>query len=97
MHGMKQPIRIHMLAGNDEYTAEASLGKLAAHLTQRLAASCSISRAKDCGTELPELGPLATADVLVIFCKRIRLPDDQLETIRAWCHTGRPVSGKGRF
>ena len=90
---MPDPLPIHMLAGNDEYRAAESLDRLADHLRVSGVASCTMSRGKDSGDHLPNLDALASAQVLVVFCKRITLPNDQLQAIQDWCAAGRPIVG----
>ncbi|MFP4057832.1 MAG: ThuA domain-containing protein [Candidatus Brocadiia bacterium] len=88
-----KPLRAHMLSGSREYKSEASLATLRGHLESQYHVACTLSRGKDKGRELPGLEALDEADVLVVFCRRMRLPDDQLARIQAWCRAGKPVVG----
>lgn len=86
-------MKIHMLSGNAEYKSQECLTKLAGHFTQHYGWTCTMSRGTDRGAELPDLGELDSADVLVVFCKRMTLPAEQLGKIQAWCRAGKPVVG----
>jgi len=89
----QMPLRVHMLSGSGEYKSEQSLRKLKAYLEKHYDAICTLSLGKDKGKDLPDLDKLDQADVLVVFCRRMRLPGDQLRRIKDWCKAGKPVIG----
>lgn len=43
--------------------------------------------------QFPDLSILEKADLLVIFCRRLALPDGQMQQIKDYIHQGRPVMG----
>lgn len=90
---MKQPLRVHMIAGSEEYDAAASLEEMARHLEALGLARCTLSCAEDRGDDVPELERLHDADVVLVFCRRVTLPPSQLAMLKAWCDAGRPVVG----
>ncbi len=89
-----EPLRVHMISGSREYRSEPSLEQFAAFLEQNYRVRCTISRAKD-GSRgpLPNLEALDEADVLLVFCRRLRPPEEQTDRIRRWCEQGKPVVG----
>ena len=47
-------------------------------LEEHLHARCTLLVGKDKGDNLPDLAPLADADVMVVFTRRVQLSDEQL-------------------
>jgi len=88
-----EPLRVHMLSGTKEYESEPSLVKLKEHLEKSYQVACTISRGHDGCTEFPGIEALDRADVLVVFCRRTRPVEQQLEKIKKWCAEGKPVVG----
>jgi type 1 glutamine amidotransferase len=86
-------LKVYMISGCREYKSELSLTALKAHLEEHYNATCTLSLGKDGGKELPGTEALDGADVLLVFCRRMKLPEDQLAPIKAWCAAGRPVVG----
>lgn len=86
--------RIHMLSGSKEYRSEETLIKLAEYLSGSGIAQCGISAGEEKGTTLPGLlENISSIDVLLVFCKRMELVDEQLAAIQNWCRECRPVIG----
>jgi type 1 glutamine amidotransferase len=92
INALGAPLRIHMISGSEEYRSEASLKEFAAYLRQS-GIECSASWAKDKGTRLPNLGPLPPADLLIVFARRLTLPEEQMKIVRAHWEAGKPVIG----
>ena len=44
-------------------------------------------------SQFPNLSDLDTADLLVVFCRRLALPDDQMNRIKKFIEDGNPVMG----
>lgn len=86
------PLHIHMISGSREYRSEESLLGWKAQLERR-GVRVTISLGDDGGRGFPELHHLQQADLLVVFARRNRLPEDQLAQIRGWFEAGRPVIG----
>jgi hypothetical protein len=75
--------RIHMLSGSKEYQSIDVLPKLAEYLAGSGIAQSSISGGEEKGTTLPGLlQNIGDIDVLLVFCKRMELEDEQLTV--AW-------------
>lgn len=86
------PLKIHIISGSEEYKSEASLKEFSAYLQQQ-GLECSASWGKDKGKELPNLEPLARADVMIVFARRLTLPEEQMKLIRAHWEAGKPIVG----
>jgi len=87
------PLRVHMISGSKEYESERTLKAFQTHIEARYSVKCTLSLADDGGRDAPGLEAIDSADVLLVFCRRLRLPEDQIGKIRAWCAAGKPVVG----
>lgn len=88
-----EPLRLHFLSGSKEYKSEPSLKALIEDLEKRYRVQCSASWGKDKGTSLDNLGALKKADLMVVFCRRQKLPEEQMAIIRNHYESGKPVIG----
>lgn len=87
-------VRLHFLAGSREYHAAESLTAWAAALERSRTVRCHVSTATDKQrTPVAGLDQLADADLLVLFCRRLALPDSQLQQLRDYLESGRPILG----
>lgn len=86
------PLRVHLISGSAEYKSEASLQEFAAHL-RSFGLECTASWGQDKGKSLPNLAALPGADVMIVFARRLALPDEQMKLIRAHWEAGKPVIG----
>jgi type 1 glutamine amidotransferase len=82
-----------MISGSREYKPEPSLKAWKKHLEATYRVSCTLTLARDKGKELPGIGALEKADLLVVFCRRISAPDEQTRKVKTWCKAGKPVIG----
>ena len=87
------PLKVHFISGSREYRSEESLTAFQKYLEARYRAVCTWSRGQDKGTLLLNLQALDTCDVLLIFCRRLRLSPAQTERIKAYCLAGKPIVG----
>lgn len=85
-------LRVHIISGSEEYKSEPSLKEFSAYLQQR-GIECTASWGKDKGKTLPNLEPLARADVMLVFARRMTLPEEQMKLIRAHWEAGKPIVG----
>ena len=88
-----EPLRIHVLSGSKEYKSETSLKGFIADLEERYHVLCSASWGTDKGTSLDNLESLKKADLMVVFCRRLKLPEEQMAIIRSHYEGGKPVIG----
>ncbi|MEX2382927.1 MAG: ThuA domain-containing protein [Opitutales bacterium] len=89
----EDPLRIHLISGSNEYKSAESLPLWQAQLEDRYNVHVTRSFGEDAGNDLPGLEDLEDADVMVVFARRITLPEDQLAKIQAHCEAGKAVIG----
>lgn len=87
------PLRIHLLSGAAEYNSEASLREFAKFLEAHYTVQCTASWAGDKGNTVDGLDQLPQADLLVVFARRLDLPEDQMKPIRQHWEQGKPIIG----
>ena len=88
-----RPLRIHMISGSGEYKSEPSLTEFKKFVEEGYRVECTLTLGKDGGADLPGIEALDRADVLVVFCRRMKPPQEQLERVKKWCAAGKPVVG----
>jgi type 1 glutamine amidotransferase len=82
-------LKIHLI-GVGEYEAAQSLAGFKKHLEQDYRVECTASLGGN-GKKLDNLDPLKTADLLVIFARRLNLPEEQMAILREHWQKGRPI------
>jgi type 1 glutamine amidotransferase len=87
------PLTIHVLSGSKEYRSEESLKPFCADLEKRYNVTVTASWGKDGGNHLDNLDDLAKADVLLLFARRLKLPESEMKLIRAHWEAGKPIVG----
>jgi type 1 glutamine amidotransferase len=88
----KSVLRVCLISGSAEYKSDESLPKLQAYLEKKYPVKCSRAFAKS-ETDLPGLEGLDTCDVAVLFTRRLKLEGDQLERLKKYCLSGKPLVG----
>jgi type 1 glutamine amidotransferase len=87
--GEEPALKIHLL-GAGEYKPVESLTAFKAHFEKDFRVECTTSFGKD-GKSLPNLEQLKDADVMVVFLRRMNLPEEQMALIRAHWEKGKPI------
>ena len=87
------PLRIHMISGSGEYRSEPSLRAFAEHLDARYRVEVSASWVKDSAKSLPDVDKIPGADLLIVFARRLDLPESEMEVLRAHWRGGKPLIG----
>lgn len=82
-------LKIHLI-GVGEYDAAKSLAEFKKHLEQHYRVECTASLGGN-GKKLDHLDPLKSADVLVIFARRMSLPEEQMAILRDHWDKGKPI------
>jgi type 1 glutamine amidotransferase len=85
------PLAVHLLSGSEEYASDNSLRSWAEHLQARYGITSIVSNGPDRATFVPNLESLPQADVLVVFCRRWELTDEQAAQIMDWIDSGKPI------
>src|SRR3954452_15998447 len=92
--------RIVLIAGDQEYRSEESIPQLALILSQEHGFDCTVlfSKNKETGEidpstidNIPDLGVLHGADLMVLFARWLELPDEQMKQIIDYTNSGRPI------
>lgn len=89
-----QPLRVCLVSGSIEYKSAETLPVLQTFLETNYNLQCT--RAFLVGNDLehlPGLENLETCDVMLLFTKRLKLSGDELERIKRYCLSGRPIVG----
>lgn len=87
------PLTVHFISGCNEYKSEPSLKEFKEHLEKNYKVTVTASWGKDGGASLENLDALSKADVLLVFARRTKLPEEQMKVIRAHWEKGKPVVG----
>jgi type 1 glutamine amidotransferase len=88
-----EPLKIHMISGSGEYKSESSLKRLKSELEKRYDVQITASWVKDGATDLPGIEHIPAADLLVVFARRMKLPEEQMQVIRRHWERGKPIVG----
>jgi len=80
-----------MLSGSEEYTSEESLRLWATHLKEVFDVKSTFSLGTDRSKEVGGLEHIQQADVLVVFCRRWELGEEQATVVRQAILSGKPV------
>jgi len=100
--GPGQGKHIVLIAGDDEYRSEEVIPQLAKILAAHQGFKCTVlfSLNRETGEidpgaidNIPGLEALATADMMVIFCRFRELPDEQMKYIVDYINSGKPLMG----
>lgn len=82
-------MKIHLI-GVGEYEASKSLAEFKKHLEQHYRVVCTASLGGN-GKKLDNLDSLKSADVLVLFARRMNLPEEQMAVLRDHWEKGKPI------
>jgi len=87
-----KPMRVCLLSGSKEYRSNESLAGLQELLERDYLIKCS--RAFWTSVDnLPGLEALDDSDVAVIFTRRLQITGEQLDCVKKYCLSGRPIVG----
>jgi type 1 glutamine amidotransferase len=91
-----EPLRIHML-GCGEYKPVQSLTAFKQYLEERYRVEITTSFSLEASAinkglkGLPDVEKLKTADVMLVFTRRLNLPEEQMKIIRGHWEAGKPI------
>lgn len=82
-------LKIHLI-GVGEYEPAKSLAEFKKHLEQNYRVECTASLGGN-GKTLENLDALKSADLLVMFARRMNLPEEQIAIVRQHWDKGKPI------
>jgi type 1 glutamine amidotransferase len=87
------PLVVHVISGSGEYKSEPSLKEWKEHLEKNFNVTCTASWAKDGAASLENIGAIPAAELLIVFARRMKLPEEQMAVIRKHWESGKPIVG----
>lgn len=87
-------LRIHFISGSEQYESEKSLKMFKQKLENDYKfIKVTASWGEDAGDDLPNIEQLADADIMLVYTRRMKLPEDQLAYIKQHVEKEKPVIG----
>jgi type 1 glutamine amidotransferase len=86
------PLRVCLISGSEEYESDRTLAVFQKHFESHYNARCVLLKAEGT-TDLPGLEALDNCDVALLFTRRLTLPADQLDRVRHYIVSGKPLVG----
>lgn len=87
------PLRVHVISGSNEYKSESSLKEFTTALDKQYNVTTTASWAKDGGASIDNAPEIEKADLLIVFARRMKLPEEQMALVRKHWESGKPVVG----
>ncbi len=87
-----KPLRVCLVSGSFEYDSNTSLAHLQKHLETKYNVQCSRAFTK-VFDDLPGLENLDTCDVMLLYTRRLTIDGEQLERVKKYCLSGKPIVG----
>jgi len=84
------PLRVTMISGSEEYRSDESLAASKEHLERNYQAFVTLVRAVD-NKDLPGIEALGECDVALFFTRRLTTDGEQLEAVKRYVLSGRPI------
>jgi type 1 glutamine amidotransferase len=89
-----EPLKVCLVSGSLEYNSNESLAGFQKYLEANYPAKCSRAFIEGKDEEhLSGLENLADCDVMLLFTRRLKLSGEQLERIKNYCQSGKPIVG----
>jgi putative heme-binding domain-containing protein len=86
----KAPLKVCLVSGSLEYHSDESLSALQKYLEEHYQIQCSRAFRKT-DSDLPGLENLESCDVMVLYTRRLTISGEQLERIKRYCKSGKPI------
>jgi type 1 glutamine amidotransferase len=86
------PLRACFISGSTEYESDNTLPILKKYLEARFPSYITIVSAKS-DSDLPGLNALDSCEVVGLFTRRLKLEGDQLDRLKKYCNSGKPLVG----
>jgi putative membrane-bound dehydrogenase-like protein len=84
------PLKVCLVSGSLEYKSDESLTRFQKYLEAHYRVQCSRAFRKT-DDDLPGLENLETCDVMLLFTRRLTISGEQLERIKKYCKSGKPI------
>jgi type 1 glutamine amidotransferase len=85
-------LKVCLISGSDEYKSHETLAEFQKLIEKNYPIECSRAF-KTWDDNLPGLEALDTCDVAIVFTRRLTITGDQLERVKKYCTSGRPLIG----
>jgi putative membrane-bound dehydrogenase-like protein len=85
-----KPLRVCLVSGSLEYESDKSLAAFQEYLEKKYNVQCSRAFRKT-DDDLPGLENLDTCDVMLLFTRRLTIQGEQLDRIKKYCTSGKPI------
>jgi putative membrane-bound dehydrogenase-like protein len=86
----EKPLRVCLVSGSLEYHSNESLSAFQEYLEKNYNVQCSRAFRKS-DDDLPGLENLDSCDVMLLFTRRLTIKGEQLERIKKYCASGKPI------
>ncbi len=86
------PVRVCLVSGSEEYDSDESLATFKTYLESHGQLTCSLIKASAVD-DLPGLEALDDCDVALFFTRRLTIEGEQLEAVKRYALSGRPIVG----
>jgi type 1 glutamine amidotransferase len=83
-------LKVLLISGSLEYKSDESLAAFQKHLEEHYPVECSRAFRKT-DEDLPGLEGLETCDVAVFFTRRLKIDGEQLERVKKYATSGKPI------
>lgn len=87
-----KPIRLCLVSGSLEYKSDESLAAFQQYVEKNHGMQCSRAFIRN-EQDLPGLENLASADCMILYTRRLTLPEDQIRRVQEYCRSGKPIVG----
>lgn len=87
-----EPLKVCLVSGSLEYESDKTLSAFQEYVESRYPVVCSRAFYREID-DLPGLEALDDCDVMVLFTRRMELKGEQLQRIKNYCLSGRPIVG----
>lgn len=85
------PLRVVFISGSAEYQSDKTMPILKKYLESKYPSLVTMVSAK--GDDLPGLEALEKCETAVLFTRRLKVQGEQLERIKKYCTSGKPLVG----
>jgi type 1 glutamine amidotransferase len=86
----KAPLKVCLVSGSQEYKSDVSLSVFQEYLESHYDVQCTRAFRKT-DNDLPGLENLETCDVALFFTRRLTVGGEQLERVKKYCQSGKPI------